>query len=227
MLRVVPWARSQIANIALAALAASFLFLPTSGSAQQPGIDTPRKFGWRGLSVAAELGMYMPVGSMVLDSTVRLRGVGAILLDARITAPLHDRFALQASLGWTPTLVAQSDWKQTVDLGGGVWLASLRSALRVTPKRVREVEAFFTPGLGLVNRYGAAWSGLEGATDLALVLGSNVRFHEPDSRWAFTANIEDFITRTGFVDPSGQWYGGRLLNEFVLAFGATFDLARR
>jgi hypothetical protein len=124
-------------------------------------------------------------------------------------------------------MVAQSDWKQTVDLDGGVWLASLRSGLRLTPDRSKDVEVFFSPGLGLVNRYGTAWTGLRGRTDLAFVIGGNARFHEPNSRWSFTANLEDYVTRTGFTDPDGNSYGGRLLNELVFAVGATFDIARR
>jgi hypothetical protein len=210
-------------------LAAATAFIWPAGVNGQQGRDlmTDRPAEKRNIVLTGDLGMYLPLGSLVQDSTVRLRGVGTIKFGTRLTVPVRSGFALESSLGWSPSLVAQSDWKETVDLEGGVWLASVRGRMRMYRDATGGTEVFFAPGVGLVHRYGRAWDQMTGKTDAALVLGTSVRYEIPGTRGAFLLSLEDFITRTGFTDQSGLRYGGRLHNEIVFAVGAAIDVARR
>lgn len=214
--------------VKLVSVGVGLLFLPSVVRAQQADdLRAKLEAGRPAIAVTADLGMYVPAGSLVLDSTVRMRGVPTIVLGARASLPLHDRLALQATLGWSPSLVAQSDWKQTVDLEGGIWLASLRSRVRLNRESRGAVETFLAPGFGLVHRYGSAWTGWSGGTDLAVVLGAGARFREPGSRWSFALTLDDYLSRTGFTDSAGTRYGGRLHNDVLFAVGVTVDAAPR
>jgi hypothetical protein len=181
----------------------------------------------RAIVWTGDLGMYLPLGSMVQDSMVRLRGVGTIKFGTRLTVPMRRGLAVEGSLAWSPSLTAQSDWKETKDLPGGVFLASVRARVRLYQDATGGTEVFFAPGFGMVHRYGEAFQDMTGKTDGALVLGTAVRYHVPGTRGAFLLSLEDFITRTGFTDSTGLRYGGRLHNELAFAVGAAIDVGRR
>jgi hypothetical protein len=192
--------------------------------AGQTGLPGKPPIGASGVAVTAEIGMYFPVGALVLDSTVLMRGVGSLKVGARVTVPMNNRLALETGLGWSPGLIAQRDWKQTRDLQAGVVLASLRARLRLTTESEDGIELFVAPGFGLVHRYGAAWSGMTGTTDAALVLGGGLRFAQSRSRLSFSATIEDYLTRVQFTGPGGYRFSSRQHNEIVFALGANIAL---
>ena len=139
--------------------------------------------------------------------------------------PVSQRFAVEGALTWSPNLVAQSDWQETIDLEGGVWFSSVRTRLRVggaSPQS--DVTASFTSGVGVVHRYGDAWAGMRGTTDAALVFGGGLKYVDSDSGISFTVDVESFLTRTGYTDTAGRPYGGLIQKDFVISFGTSFNL---
>jgi hypothetical protein len=210
-------------------MVARFSLLPALANAQQAGPDEigrppshPSLF-----QVTPFLGMYVPVGSLVADSMVRLRPVGSLLVGGRLSLQAAPAFAVEASFGWSPNLVAQSDWRQTVDLEGGLWLASLRGRLRVNDGGRSDIIVLLSPGAGIVHRYGSAWRGMQGTTDAALVLGAGLRFHEPNSPFTFVFDLENFLSRTGYHDGFGAHYGGHVHHDFFWSLGVTLDVFGR
>jgi hypothetical protein len=212
----------------VAGVVAIVSLLPTFADAQQVGPDQAGRPSSHspGLQVTPYLGMYVPFGSLVADSTLRLRPVGAAVLGTRIAFQRSDAFALEASFAWSPNLIAQSDWKRTTDLTGGLWLTSLRGRIPVTPND-NDLALSITSGLGLIHRYGGAWRGMKGTTDASAVLGSQVRYRMHGTPVTFVFDMESFITRTGYVDVAGTRYGGHLHNDLVWSIGATIDVLGR
>jgi hypothetical protein len=172
------------------------------------------------------LGMYVPLGSLVADSMVRLRPVGAPVIGSRLTFQPWSMFGIEASLGWSPNLIAQSDFKRTIDIEGGLWLASLRTRANFASGPHDELVLVLSPGVGLLHRYGGAWNGMSGTTDAALLLAGGIRFHDKDLPITFVLDLEDFVTRTGFVDLAGVRYGGIVHHDFVWSLGVSLDVGR-
>jgi hypothetical protein len=180
-----------------------------------------------GTSVTPNVGMYIPMGSLIVDPTVRLRPVAAVAVGARVAHALSSRWSLEGAATWSPNLVAQSDWKATVDLEGGVVFGSARGRLylnRMVPRG--EVAVTLVSGVGLVHRYGDAWTGMTGTTDAALVLGGGLRYSEAASGFSFTMDVENFMTRTGYNDSSGRQYVGQLQSDVLISFGISIDVWR-
>jgi hypothetical protein len=219
--------QSHLIRESLMAGAVALLLLPPFAYAQQ-GNGRPASQNPDGsISVTPHIGLYMPLGSLVADNTVRLRPVGSIALGSRVAWPFLDGFAMEAALSWSPNLIAQSDWKETVDLEGGVWFGSARVRARLGSTSAQsETSASITTGVGVVHRYGDAWNGMRGTTDAALVVGGGLRYLEIESGIAFTVDIEGFLTRTGYTDAAGHFYGGRLQQDFIFSFGTSINLGR-
>src|SRR5688572_24726074 len=115
----------------LGLVAVTVLISPVRTSAQVRDLMSERPPENRAIVWTGDLGMYLPLGSMVQDSMVRLRGVGTIKFGTRLTVPMRRGLAVEGSLAWSPSLTAQSDWKETKDLPGGVFLASVRARVRL------------------------------------------------------------------------------------------------
>lgn len=178
-------------------------------------------------SITPNVGMYIPLGSLVVDPTVRLRPVAAVAMGVRYAQPVTSRWTLEGAATWSPNLVAQSDWKATVDLEGGVVFSSARARLYLSRTTARsEMAVTVVSGVGFVHRYGDAWTGMSGTTDPAVVLGGGLRYTEATSGFSFTMDIESFVTQTGYRDNSGRHYPGRLQSDVLVSFGISFDVWR-
>jgi hypothetical protein len=216
--------RARVMRLILAGSIA-VMSLPITAAAQAARTQRRTLERARALQVTPYLGMVQSLGSLVADSMVRLRPVGAPVLGTRIALQPAAVWGLEASLGWSPNLIAQSDWKRTVDLTGGVWLASLRNRFQIDVGSDKHATVLsFSPGFGLVHRYGSAWKGMNGTTDAALVLAAGLRYREAELPIAFVVDLESFLTRTGYRDAAGTTYGGHVHSDMVLSLGVTFDL---
>jgi hypothetical protein len=172
--------------------------------------------------------MYIPVGSLVVHETVRLRPVAAVALGSRIAFPLSPRVALEGTVTWSPNLVAQSDYQETIDLEGGVLFSSARARAQLTRRSSQsEVIATLSSGVGIVHRYGDAWTGMRGMTDAALVFGGGLRYVEAGSGLSFTIDVDNYVTRTDYTDNAGQHYGGRVQHDVLVSFGISIDVQRQ
>jgi hypothetical protein len=89
-----------------------------------------------------------------------------------------------------------------------------------------EVAVTLVSGVGLVHRYGDAWTGMTGTTDPAVVLGGGLRYTEHASGFSFTMDVENFMTHTGYGDHSGRQYAGRLQSDVLISFGISIDVWR-
>jgi hypothetical protein len=216
--------RVSLQWMVLAGVVVSSFLLPTRADAQQVGSSTPRRPTSQAITLELTpfLGMYVPLGSLVADSMVRLRPVGALAAGSRIAAVWSERFALEGSIVWSPNLVAQSDWKQTLDLEGGFWAASLKARVRIASPQ-HELVWSVSPGVALLQRYGSAWRDLFGTADVGLVLGGAARYHAGNSL-ELVFDFENYVTRTGYVDRSGLHYGGHLHHDLIWSVGATINL---
>lgn len=210
--------RAIQALIVPSTLTLSLLALPTIAGAQITGRVPAR-------SVTPHVGMYIPVGSLVASDALRLRPVASIALGSRVAIPLSPSWALEGGLTWSPNLVAQSDWRETIDLEGGVLFSSARARVRLNRVTSRsQVVASFSSGVGIVHRYGDAWASMSGMTDAALVFAAGLRYVEIGSRLSFTVDVENFITHTGYTDSMGEHLGGNLQNDVLVSFGVAIDL---
>jgi hypothetical protein len=177
------------------------------------------------LAVTPYAGLYMPVGSLVLTDNIRLRPVTSVALGSRLALALTRRVALEGAFTWTPNLIAQSDSKETIDLEGGSVFSSVRTRVRIGGEAGdSEASATLVSGLGVVHRWGVAWTGLRGTTDIGLVIGGGLRYLERTSGISFTVDIEDFMTQADYTDFVGQHYGRRLQNDLVFSFGVAFQV---
>ena len=88
------------------------------------------------------------------------------------------------------------------------------------------MSASIASGLGLVHRYGDAWTGMRGTTDAAVVFGGGLKYVDSDSGISFTVDVESFLTHTGYTDIAGQSYGNRVQKDFLVSLGTSINLGR-
>ena len=210
---------------AIAGLAASLL--PCAARAQTTDPAQASTHALARITVTPYAGMYASIGKLRADSTVEFLQLMTLVAGARAALQLNHRFAIEATGGWTPapSWVAQSDWQQTVDVPGRVALASLRGRYDLNP----DVEAgdwvvSLASGIGAVHRYGRAWEGLSGTTDVAFVFGATSRLRPFASRLSYGLDLDGFVSRAEYRDYLGQRTRARLHADLVVSFALSLSL---
>lgn len=151
------------------------------------------------------VGIYIPLGALVdegpLDAPpLRKRHIGTLLIGFRSGARINPHVGVEASIAYTPSMVAVTDARSTVDRGAGVVLANLRAPFSITADSwVGPWQFHVAPGVGLVSRHGEVWSQYDGTTDVAAVLAFGARVGTPESVIHFRLEVEDYITWAQFT----------------------------
>jgi hypothetical protein len=174
------------------------------------------------VDIAPHLGMYFPFNPVVHEGSQNLtmRQVSAVVVGGRVAVHIARHFMLETTLNYTPSMVAVSHNEQTVDISGGVFLASARGAFRIGRLKPKTPELQLGAGVGLVNRVGSAWRDRKGTTDPALVLGLAGRYplskHMPIN---VRVEIENYISRAQFVPADGGPSTARRNHDTVWSVG--------
>jgi hypothetical protein len=182
--------------------------------------------------VTPHFGMYTPVGLLVKgvdatdESRFQRRQLGGVMIGGRMALRTNHTFGLEASAAFAPAQVAITDRSRTVDLGGSVTFASVRSVVRVHGSvKGGEWSFHLGPGAGVVHRAGAAWDQTNGATDGALVLTGGGRLGRLNSGKAFRFDVEDYVTRAAFHDGT-VLSEARVHHDVIWSFGMSIPLTR-
>jgi hypothetical protein len=216
---------STTRRTAIVAFAAALLPCAVRAQTQDPAQASTHAFAR--ITVTPYAGMYASIGKLRADSTVEFLQLMTLVAGARAALQLNHRFAIEAAGGWTPapSWVAQSDWEQTIDVPGRVALGSLRGRYDLNP----DVEAgdwvvSLASGIGAVHRYGQAWEGLSGTTDVAFVFGATSRLRPFSSRLSYGLDVDGFVSRAEFRDYLGQRTRARLHADLVLSLALSLSL---
>jgi hypothetical protein len=74
-----------------------------------------------------------------------------------------------------------------------------------------------------VHRYGQAWEGLSGTTDVAFVFGATSRLRPLTSRLSYGLDLEGFVTRAEFRDYLGQHTCARMHADLVCSLALSLS----
>jgi hypothetical protein len=138
-----------------------------------------------------------------------------VTADYAFTAAL----GLEATMAWSPSMVAVRDWQQTVDREAGVLLGSLRLRFAASPKP--QYLIVVAPGIGFVDRSGPAWQRIEGTRNAAFVLGAGVEF-AGSSALSYGLEMQSYVSRGGYRDAIGTEFDSRLRNDLLLTFSLRY-----
>lgn len=182
--------------------------------------------GQAGWEVTPHLGFYVPTGSVVDvegsegTESLRMRHQSAGLVGVTV-GWTGGHLALEGRLAYSPSAVAVRDASTTTDVTAGVFLGVARAMLRLrTSADPGEWNAQAGAGFGAIGRAGAAWSGFEGTTDLALVLAAEG--HYPfgvSTPLEFRLGIEDYVTTAGFRRTDLGTVGEGVHHDLVITLG--------
>ncbi|MGH7127013.1 MAG: hypothetical protein ACREIV_00490, partial [Planctomycetaceae bacterium] len=134
------------------------------------------------IEIVPHIGMYVAIGVLVDEPTwagddLRMRQVGAGMVGTRIAYRTAGPIDVEASVSYSPGLIAVTDASSTVDQGGEVMLANVRAVWRLSDPVARgRWGLHLSSGVGVVRRSGAAWRGTDGTTDPAITVGGGARF---------------------------------------------------
>lgn len=182
------------------------------------------------VELVPHLGFYWPVGGWTDDGTgfPRLRRqLSTALIGTSVTVWLSPRFALDATLGATPSQVAVTTASGTTDLNAGVYMASARALVKVLTLTEGpdydqvHWDLTLAAGAGLVHRAGTAWQNVSGLTAPAAVFGAVV------SVGTIRLSIEDYVSWAQYdVGRPSQTHAG-MHQDVVGSLGFSFRLGGR
>lgn len=180
--------------------------------------------------VTPGIGFYVPLGSVVSvpssddGAGLDMRHVPAVAFVARVGHRLGPG-RLEASAEFTPSLVAVRDPDGTRDLRSALLLSSLRFLVPVAGRDARRGWSVHTGGgAGLLRRWGEAWSGFSGTTDVALAASVIAAFAPRGSPLSVRLDLTNYVYDAGFRGEGERTLGNGLRTELVWTFGVGFTL---
>jgi len=176
------------------------------------------------LSVAWQLGISSSLGPLVSDTMLVMRQIGAVGVGLSADYSFTRVLGVEAALAWTPSTVAMTDWEQTVDRTAAVWLGSLRA--RILAGASPNYALVLTPGVGMVDRRGAAWRGMQGMRRAALVFGAGLSFLG-QGPFSYGIEVQDYLSRAAYRDSIGTAFSTRLHNDLLVTFSVRYAVIVR
>lgn len=177
------------------------------------------------LELAPHLGFYLPVGTLVDEAdpgAVRRRHLWAGMVGTTVDWWLGSRVAVGASLGYSPSMVAVTDSLTTTDVRAGVLFSSLRGVLALS-RPSAAWKFHLAPGIGVIQRGGAAWNGVRGTADVAFVLAAGAR-HKVSRAIRASLELTYFGSRARFNDGLASQTRSRLRHDVLWALGVAFPI---
>src|SRR5688500_3538751 len=119
------------------------------------------------------IGMYFPFNAAVNEASqgLEMRQVSAVVLGGRVAFHAARHFLIETTIDYTPSPTAVSFNNTVLDSDGGLVLASARGVYRLGRLKPKTPELQLSAGVGLVTRFGKAWTDRTGTTDPAAVIG--------------------------------------------------------
>jgi hypothetical protein len=179
------------------------------------------------------LGYYLPVGGWTQERDdgsgfpPLRRQLSALVAEARVTVWTSSRFAIEGTVVVTPSQVAVSTATGTTDHDGGVYLASVRGAVKlgtlIDGPAQNEVQwdLMLSVGAGVVHRAGAAWANTAGVTAPTLLLGTTARVG------LFRLSVEDYLSWARFSGGFSTLTRARVHHDFIVSLGMELRLSGR
>ncbi len=153
------------------------------------------------------IGMYFPFNAAVDEASqgLEMRQVSAVVLGGRVAFHATRHFLIETTIDYTPSPTAVSFNNTVLDSDGGLVLASARGVYRLGRLRPQTPELQLSAGIGLVNRFGKAWTSRTGTTDPAAVIGLAGRYPlGRDLPINVRLEIANYITYAQFGPESGS-----------------------
>ena len=188
------------------------------------------------VDLAPTLGTYIPIGGWTQQSDggtgyfLRRRQLAAHLVGARLTAWASSKLGLEGSLAITPSQVAVSTEGNTVDIDGGVTLASARALYKFTtlvdgqPDNRTHWDLMVGAGAGVVHRSGSAWAHTNGVTAPAFLFTAAVRTRLAGAL-AWRVSLEDFVSWAQFDKGLPSQTRSRMHHDLVATLSVVVRLA--
>lgn len=187
---------------------------------------SPAESQWE---VTPGIGLYLPLGSVVAVSgpaeveTLDMRHLPTAMAGARIGGRLG-AFSLEIGAEYSPSLVAVRDAEETSDVSSAVLFGSARLLARVAGDGAGPGWSFRVGGgPALLARWGDAWEGFAGTTDLAFTAGVVAGFEPRRLPVAFRLEVADYVYDARFGTRDGQTLGTGIRSELIWLVGVTLD----
>jgi hypothetical protein len=178
-------------------------------------------------------GVIIPHGSPLINeagnasrSEVRKQMVGGPVFSTRAGWALSRLAGLEASLSYSPALIAVHSGNGRVDdRTGGLVLASARGVILLTPQSSTKFSLHAASGLGMVYRTGSGWSDTPAKPAFAIVLSGGLRVpFSPRSGLAFRADLEDYLSWAQFELQDGTRSRARPYHDLLWSLGLAIPL---
>jgi hypothetical protein len=179
-------------------------------------------------------GVIIPHGSPLLKeaenagrSAVRKQMVGGPVFSTRAGWSLSRLAALEASVSYSPALIAVHSANGRVDdRSAGLMLVSARGVFLLTPESSTRFSLHAASGLGMVYRMGSGWTDTPASPAFAIVLSGGLRIPlSPRSGLAFRADLEDYLSWAQFELPDGTQSRARPYHDLLWSLGIAIPLS--
>jgi len=186
------------------------------------------------IQVTPSLGMYIPHGSPVLEEPstsertgLRKQPVGGPLFATRLQKFMAPHVAIEASLVYSPTLIAVRDVQGNVsDIKAALVMGSLKSVFELMRGDEGTFSLHVGSGVGYVHRTGKAWADTPVTPSFALVGSGGVRAQlDPRSRLVLSAEVEDYISWTHFKLRGPL--PAHLYNDVIVSLGLAIPIGKQ
>ena len=180
-------------------------------------------------------GVYIPHGVPLLTEsgatsgeTLRKQAVGGPVFTTRAGFSLSRLAGLEASLSYSPALIAvHSAGGQVDDRSAGLVLLSARTLFRLTPESTTKFSIHAASGVGMVTRIGHAWSDTPTKPAFALVLGAGAMAPlTPRGGTAFRIDLEDYLSFAQFELSDGTRSKAHPYHDLVWSLGLAIPISK-
>ena len=179
-------------------------------------------------------GVYVPHGVPLLTEngasgeTLRKQAVGGPVFTTRAGFSLSRLAAVEASLSYSPALIAvHSAGGRVDDRSAGLVLLSARSLFRLTPESTTRFSIHAASGVGMVTRIGNAWSDTPTKPAFALVLGAGAMAPlTPRGGTSFRIDLEDYLSFAQFELSDGTRSKAHSYHDLVWSLGLAIPISK-
>jgi hypothetical protein len=208
----------------------ALLALPVTASAQnEPAGQTVQGTPDHArLYLNPRVGIYMPMRPLVADQTLKMSNIATFAFGTSLGYRIAPRLALETSVTWTPSQVARRNWNSVVDIDAGIALAAVE-VLALVHNSINsageQYAIYMGGGAAMVRRFGEAWEEMGSLNRPAGIASGIIRYWPAGSRFAFTGELQDVVSRASFRSKDGITHAGRVQHEVMLTVGAFIPLS--
>jgi hypothetical protein len=186
------------------------------------------------VQLSPSFGVYIPHGVPLLEERgvaggegLRKQAVGAPVFTTRASMGLSSLLGIEATLSYSPGLIAVHSTGRVDDVSAGLVLASARTIFRLTPESTTKFSIHAATGVGVVTRIGSAWSDTPANPAFALVLGAGARapLTNKGTGPAFRVDLEDYLSWAQFELEDGTRTKAHPYHDLVWSIGLSIPIS--